>query len=73
MSTSMASRAHPLPGFSPLPGRGAVTARLALALEWDRRRRDRARLARMLPCHLDDMGLTPCLVAAERAKPFWRA
>ena len=73
MSTLMASRIHPLPTFSPLRRRRDMAAWLARALEWDRRARDRARLARMLPCHLDDMGLTAELVAAECTKPFWRA
>ena len=62
-----------MPTFSPFRRRRRAAAWLALALEWDRRRRDRAHLARMLPCHLDDAGVTPAFVAEECGKPFWRA
>lgn len=47
-----------------------VTSRLAV---WDARRRFRHELAHLDAHLLDDIGLTPGQVAAERAKPFWRA
>lgn len=73
MSTVFAAVRRPLPGYAPLRPRAGVAAWLTVALLWDRRRRDRARLARTLPCHLEDMGLDAAFVAAECAKPFWRA
>ncbi len=73
MSTLLAVRPSRMLGFSPRRRRPRRAGWIDVAIEWDRRARDRVRLARTLPCHLDDMGLTPDFVAAECAKPFWRA
>lgn len=73
MSTVIAFPRRPLPGFAPLRPRAAAAGWVAVLVEWERRRRERAHLARTLPCHLEDMGMTPDFVAAECAKPFWRA
>lgn len=73
MSTSMPPGILSRPTFSPLHHRRRPAAWLAIALEWDRRHRERVHLARLDPGHLLDMGLTPEFVAAECAKPFWRA
>lgn len=72
MSTVFATLARPMGGYAPLGPRVRGAGIVPVLIEWDRRARERARLRRTLPCHLEDMGLTPAFVAAECAKPFWR-
>ena len=73
MSSVFAVSPGPVRGYAPLGPRLRVAKIVSILIEWDRRVRERARLRRTLPCHLEDMGLTPAFVARECAKPFWRA
>lgn len=52
---------------------GSLVARLiAILFEWRRRTKSRRELAMLSDLDLRDIGY-PAQVAAEKAKPFWRA
>lgn len=61
------------PPVRPMPPLSRMAFAVAsLLLHWETRRRLRRDLSRLDAHLLRDIGLTPRLAAAERAKPFWQ-